>query len=56
MYELYLNSVKTVVESYNNSGCIIALGVIVGWFLVAVLVDQLRTFIWNCMAKRLERN
>lgn len=49
VYELYLNSVKTVVESYNNSGCIIALGVIVGWFLVAVLVDQLRTFIWNCV-------
>jgi len=47
VYELYLNSVKTVVESHNNSGYIMALGVIGGWFLVAVLVDQLRMFIWN---------
>lgn len=47
MYELYLNSIKSVVVSHNNSGYIIALGVIVCWFVVAVLVDQLRVFIWN---------
>lgn len=56
VYELYLNSVKTVVESHNNSGYIIALGIIVGWFLVAVLVDQLRVFIWNCVTRKIKRN
>ena len=32
MYELYLNSIKTVVACHNNSGYIIALGIIMGWF------------------------
>lgn len=56
VYELYLNSVETVVESHNNSGYIIALGVIVGWFLIAILADQLRLFIWNCVIKEIKRN
>ena len=56
MYELYLNSIKTVVVSHNNRGYIIVLGVIVGWFLVAVLVDKLRVCIWNRVAKEFERD